>query len=909
MKVRALVVLAALILSACNQEEPPPQPGSFDRPTRVAFVCFETDPDSTTNLAKPVTLTRCAINPGVVVEEPLLSLHALVVQSSRGEVAAVDLRPPGKVLDSRADIPSYTFLPVGELPVAIAVPTREENAKETYVLNAGSRDISVLKTATFRVRAALEIPTLQTVPLPGGSRDVPQDMVLSPDEDALFVSMPNTGRLLRLPIIRCGAKCLEDGTIDPDGITEFPLARSLDLAVASPGGDVDHDLYAHTCSYSQPIPNTTLPVAVPPADSPAPHPGNMALDDFCETDKPCKRRLLVSDSALPLIHVIDLEELAASGEEAAVQAPILTGTPTLSVAVTPRVPTVIGPDAGETQYVYAIDATDGSLLVTENGKLLEVGATGARKDRITLGLGVTLPHLLSMSVMTPAFDVHGPAAQYTQEPPGTKLEEPSKTTNWCVDTFGPVYSTARLRGVFLAVGATDGSLRMIDVHDMDAAECRPCGPYKEGCVCNPQDDEEKHTNKCDACQATAWSPYPLVRHRERIIEAANPQIPTPTLAPVAQPVFASGGVQTAVRTTGTTSDPNIKGLWCTPCKDGQQAAYPADGTAVPGAKPEAPLVDLDGDIAQACEGGYSRVCALADPWTEVDDWRATYKGALPGSQGGQGKFDKLDQDTPEFSGEIRFCGSGVLGADQLAGRAGDQLSILGALAPDDIIRKTEPGGDESFQDKTIELCKELIDRRDSSEDQVPIAFEIRAAYTDRLELAPTLTSRPVGIDTDFHTDVQLINKCFGNKLLSYEVRSGSSYVVVGFKKAGFEHRVKAADGTGHCETDTSVDPRRDGRAYEDQPFNNGRLTFQIADSNGATKLGTTFAPFLSTVTTDKAEVNLSVSVNSQVTASVPVDIRWSAGGYQLFVVDVSYRGLLPVQVSPFNPNVVGGSFD
>jgi len=51
------------------------------------------------------------------------------------------------VIDSRPDIPGPTFVPVGEVPVAVVVAP--DYPHMTYVANAGSRDISVVHTASF----------------------------------------------------------------------------------------------------------------------------------------------------------------------------------------------------------------------------------------------------------------------------------------------------------------------------------------------------------------------------------------------------------------------------------------------------------------------------------------------------------------------------------------------------------------------------------------------------------------------------------------------------------------------------------------------------------------------------------------------------------------------------------------
>jgi hypothetical protein len=788
------------LLCACNEQEPPAQPPSFDRPTRVAFACFDlTDPD----IPRVASLHSCDLDSGAAVSDAVIThaLHALVVQSSRGEVAAVDLLNR-RTLDSRRDIPGYTFLPVGELPTAVVVPASARHAAFTYVANAGSRDITVLKTQAFRELGVKESPTVQTLPLPGGSRDAPFDMVLSPAEDALFVSIPETGRLLRVPIQRCDGSstpCAE-GELDPDGITEVPIGDSVALSAMDASPDVPREKYAKTCDYSGSISNASLPLPELPADAAQtqPKPSGMAVDDFCERDQPCPRRLLIADSALPLIHVVDL---TAPG--AALQTPIRTGVPTTSVVVTPRVPVDTSAEPAATQYVYAIDATDGSVLVTENGRLLQVGADGTRQDRVSIGGGLTLPVAVSLSVMTPAFDVHGPVNQHAiQLKEGSVLPQPSDG-NYCTDAAHTLRSNLRLRGVFLSVGITDGSVRVVDIADMDLAECRSCEKYKADC----SQCAANLGNRCEACAVENWDPYPVVRHRTRIAATADRTVDTPPLAPIAQPRFEIGNSLVVVRATGTTSDPLVKGLACVRCGEGQVLAFPdedAVGSQITPGQSGGAGAGSEDAMTDPCESGQARVCAQNDPWADLDDWSAVYQGVIPGSRGGEGRLTETDGRV-ELQAEERFCALGVLGADQLAKKAGDRLNVVGPLATESAIAATEPhardersASGRAFESDTFAACKKLVSARDDTDSPVPIAFAIQEAYADRLVLSPSLVKRPAGLGAEFENDAQFVRKCFGGMPLTYEVRVGSGYLVLGRDRAGFVHRVSAEEGTGHC---------------------------------------------------------------------------------------------------------------
>jgi hypothetical protein len=927
--------LGLLLLAACNDQEPPPQPGSFDRPNRVAFACFDMRNPERPRVA---SLDQCDLSGAAISGDTIThNLHALVVQSSRGEVGAVDV-VKRLVLDSRRDIPGYTFLPVGELPTAIVVPAQAPHADFTYVANAGSRDITVLKTQAFRELGSKESPTMQTLPLPGGSHDSPLDMVIAPAEDALFVSIPETGRLLRVPIKRCDSAdpapsdagmsdpdasvsepqpCTE-GELDPDGIVEIPLADSIARAMGDNPADIAAEKYAQTCDYKGAISNESLPLPELPADlaQTQPQPSGMAVDNFCEGDEPCRPRLLVADRALPLIHVIDLAAFeTAGGEQQAIQPPIRTGVPTSYVAVTPRVPVEVttNPDVAATQYVYAIDATDGSVLVTENGRLLAVGADGSRRDRITLGSSATVPIATSLSVLSPAYDVHGRVDQFAQiEPNGPNNLPLPKDGNFCTDTGHPTRSNLRLRGVFLSVGITDGSVRIIDIHDMDLPLCRSCTTYRPTCECV----EGEPGNMCDKCLIPNWDPYqdpyPVVRHRTRIAPPSNRTADPPPLSPVANPVFATTDGLISISDTGSTNDPALEGLDCVRCVEGKAAAFPMQSQT--SATVDAGVVeDVDGGIGETpCGSGSARVCALDDTWAELEDWRAYFLGVIPGSRGGEGKIE-LSGARVELQASGKFCGRGVLGQDVLGPKAGDSLSIVGPLAPDSAIKDTAPqasdlksGAARTFESDVLDACRQLVNRRDGS-DNVPIAFTIQQAYDDRLVLAPNLVTRlkPEDQPAGFDNDAQLVSKCFGKMPLTYEVRAGAGYIVVGLNRAGFVHRVRAEDGSGHCVLDQAQNARRTGRAYDDEPFDNGYVTFQIR--KGEPAIDTALLVGLGSPTA-KMTMNASVVVNEQVVSSIPVDLRWSDGDDTLYMVDISSRGLVQIPVDPFPTGGVSRSF-
>jgi hypothetical protein len=544
--------------------------------------------------------------------------------------------------------------------------------------------------------------------------------------------------------------------------------------------------------------------------------------------------------------------------------------------------------------------------------LLQVGADGARPDRVSLGGGTTLPVALSLSVMTPAFKVKESANQHAIASPDDTLKEPSEG-NFCIDTVHPVRLNVRLRGVFVAVGVADGSVRVIDLHDMDLAECRSCVQYEPDCAkCGTGN------NRCEACVATNWDPYPVVRHRTRISQTIDPTATAaPVLAPIASPAFVSGNNAVSVSVTGTTSDPLIKGLACVQCGEGQTLAFPnaaalgvqtGEGTSGGDTVP-------DSVATNPCAAGSARVCAQNDPWAELDDWVAIYQGLIPGSRGGEGLLAETDGRVELQQSEGRFCELGVLGEDDLPGKSGDRVNVLGALAPDSTIQNTEPHArnrnstlGRSFESDVVAACKKLVADRDKTDAPVPIALTIEQAFEDRLVLSPNLVNRPAGLAPDFENDWQFVNKCFGGMPLTYQVRAGAGWVVLGRDTAGFIHRVRAEEGTGHCIQDPAQDLRRNGRAYENEPFNNGFVAFQILPAGSTPPNIDTSLVLRLLTSTPKTTMNASITVNSQVVASIPVDLRWSQDDGTLYMVDIASRGLLQIGVDPWPINGVSRSF-
>jgi len=428
---RLLSTVAILCSVACNNPVAPTPPAAFDRPEDVTFFCWNLDAEAVTALADCTPATPESIADDLGAPPTGYALHALVTQTTTGEVAAVrltgDTGEPG-VIDSDVRIPGFTFAAVGEVPSALAV---SETAPElTYVLARGSNEVHVIETAAFRTGQGV---AAQAFPLPVPTdrpRTLPSAMRLSRDQSSLVVALAESGQLAQIP--------LSDGTLGEPVLLDLSseLPAPVDLTTVP---QAERPTWRFTCpedmTLIEPVPvGPREPVML--GDSPEP----AAIIEDEETGE-----LLIADRALPLVHVIDPDtftEVRAINVQVPVQA----------LALSPFVPATVGDIAPTERYLYAIDATDGSVLALD----------WSDPARASFG-GV-----ISVEIDPPAdrFDTPFPARDLAVVSP---TYDPALVCNDADD--GLFASGINLHGVFLAVGTVDGRIRFFDVFDQDTA-CR-----------------------------------------------------------------------------------------------------------------------------------------------------------------------------------------------------------------------------------------------------------------------------------------------------------------------------------------------------------------------------------------------------------------------------------------------------
>lgn len=117
----AVLVLASALggagLFACSQTPTSVPIRTFERAQKVDVICLQVFGD---DAPKPLPQESCApVPPNVNGSKLDNQLFALVTQTSRGEVAVVDLSA-GSLIDQSHGVPGVNFLPVGAIPTDIA---------------------------------------------------------------------------------------------------------------------------------------------------------------------------------------------------------------------------------------------------------------------------------------------------------------------------------------------------------------------------------------------------------------------------------------------------------------------------------------------------------------------------------------------------------------------------------------------------------------------------------------------------------------------------------------------------------------------------------------------------------------------------------------------------------------------
>jgi hypothetical protein len=140
--------------------------------------------------------------------------------------------------------------------------------------------------------------------------------------------------------------------------------------------------------------------------------------------------------------------------------------------------------------------------------------------------------------------------------------------------------------------------------------------------------------------------------------------------------------------------------------------------------------------------------------------------------------------------------------------------------------------------------------------------------------------------------------------MTYQVHSRQSYIVLSSNGPGFQHRVVRDAKTNRCVLDQSKDPKLNGRAYDGLVFNNGYVSFK---TSSAPAQRDTILNLPGATNVPKLILDATAISDGNVRGVLPVQLKYNDIDQQLYVVDVTSRGLIPVPLDTF-PSAVLSSY-
>ncbi len=269
-----MIAGAAVSTASCANTPPNSPVRSFDRAQKVDVVCLHVENyDADTNFVtevypQPLPQAECGPAP-IYVDGTTLDNHlfALVTQTTRGEVALVDLTA-GNVVDIDNSTPGINFLPVGKNPtditsapdgtwsyVAAAEPGKPAiYALDSRVILGDSRafDFDLSTIPDGGAPQPFVIPTLTTWPAcslpqaPGAMSIVPAAAATASADGGTNADAGAAGYAYTIAVVLPGdevnsAKLVtldptqfQDGTIGPGSLTSCKLLSSIELSSAAP---------------------------------------------------------------------------------------------------------------------------------------------------------------------------------------------------------------------------------------------------------------------------------------------------------------------------------------------------------------------------------------------------------------------------------------------------------------------------------------------------------------------------------------------------------------------------------------------------------------------------------------------------------------------------------------------------
>jgi hypothetical protein len=877
--------------SSCQQTPQNVPLRTFERAQRLDVVCMRVLDDTGRPIEPvPTVQTQCAPVPADT-DGSLLPYHlfALVTQSLRGEIAIVDLTA-AKVVDTDLATPGVNFLPVGNFPTDVAVSpdgvlsfvTSAEVNKPALYAVANSRilgdsqrrggvtpDISLsawpvcllpeTPVAVTTVPRELSAPdggapirTYEVVVVLAGSRNEPAKVVtMDPAafrrgvDPTFAIASPGPtvapGSLSACPVTSAVAlaaapelpKVAAPGPRWPDGVTyvaggappppmPFPPLSCVPTAIpqATPGAATSLDGGTNDAG-----PSTVAPPPAYPTSDGGPTPLPLGDDAPRASAVATDGTLLyVADDLLPVIHRVDLRKSPAR------ELPPLLLTDSRDATRRVRVKAIAASPTTRDfrRYLYAIDRTEGSLLVYDVSDPDRSPLVPLRRphpeinplqpeDRVVFGAPAAAVAFTKFdwpyktTAAEPVAAVSGVLCEPSPETPvRTGPGRPYATD--AATKIGAGVAGTRLRGVFGFVTLSNGATVTLDVDDWDAPCRRPRaldGNTSDVSPAAPDDPADPYKISDAALGVTEEVFYPVsAPHRPRSKELLKDD--------------SRGGNRV----------PRLEG---TPQLVNDNAVLPTIGR---GAEAN-PIILATNDAvgvrpASAAAGSSPANVRMSFETPEVhaaQDWQVVYEGALPTVEkdGIVGLLDSTDGNRTMVvkQPQAGFCGRGVQDFAMGAGRAAQAMAELKIRKwPDaegmdvrtaDYVQITDellPGDSGYWAERWPELPQlDTAQRRfeacsrafgPAGDASLERDFPILEAYDDRLVLSRffypksprAVGTRLIAAADDTNRDLlAFARRCFHDQI-RFRIRAGGQWLATG-TASGYLRNVVRSE-TGRC---------------------------------------------------------------------------------------------------------------
>jgi hypothetical protein len=882
------VVICAFMVISCKGNATNVVLASLDRSEKIQPFCADVALVSGNlyEVKEVLPLEVCSSEVSFAPEVQAQFLGA-VTQIQTGEVAVVSFTTSA-IIDTNRTVPGVTATRVGEQPTGIQISPVEPSY--TYVSSFSPKSVQAIPTRILIARDADVL--VQQVRFDAGPTDLalhelvaPDGVVIEVNEDDqvtgatgsfvyryLYAAIPELGQIAQIPIISTADgkhDRLDEAGIQLLTLDTYTCDSVTDLVVDPP--PPTNDDYQRICPQGvgnipgrevKPV-NTTVTCNDGPVVGPSPvaltidhglgGEGLGQLDDV----------LLVADASQPVIHRFRLGVGGATPID-----PIISGTPTVDVAVTPYVPASSNPadQAATERYLYAVSATDSSVLAIDYTEDPE------GTDPADLKFGAVLPVVAGIStraieenvesrnrvrsafVNVRSIEVVSPFYNLEADPDTGGVRVPAEDICKSDDSnaFALAQNAGNLRGVFLAVSLSNGTMFFLDIYDLNA----PCRGGAGVIACTPAE--------------TGPDRYASIRrHRRRFGFTPNTFIAidgTPSI----QFDTASGQINEETGSPTNSDGPGLEFIECPPS-----------------------MFNVFGGNRENLSEGL--ICASSQVWSSFTQrWDATWAGLIPNSEGGLGLFsDESFDGTPGnwfLAGDVPFCEIGVLGPQQgevndgglsielLNSYDGDRLLITGELPPN---TRDDPD------------CEPFLDLKDDIDDS-PVWFPIVRAFNDQLEIGPSPNPSRYTLDQ--------VRSCL-NQYTEYQIHTQNVYTVTG-TSTGFIHRIVPDAVTGECVFDPKrpvdlddVDTYLTGRAFADAQFINPLVSFRIGPFNPDVTLSDTTVALLNFNILNQFGVQLLDTSTDQF--SLPASMLFSELQDQLFFVDLE-AGVRRIIFSPLS---------